>query len=126
MQTPITPFEHVRGTTLELHGWVKSTASSRSDKGKDITSDTLNLALAKRISATEMQTLVGNSGATITKVDAVAGYYTVVVPSSTFDVTTGTLPDEEYWIQVNLVDGANGKESVVLRGPLKLLAAPVM
>ena len=127
MQTPITPFEHGRGTTLELHGWVKSSASARVDKGKDITADTLNFAIAKRISATVMQTIVGNSGATITKVTADAGYYTVVVPSSTFDNTgSGTLPDEEYWVQVNVVDGDNGKEYVVLHGPLKLKSAPVM
>lgn len=128
MQTSSTPFEHVRGTTLEIHGWVKSTSSTRTDKAKNIAGDTLNFAIAERISSVVMQTIVGNSGATITKVDSAAGYYTISVPGSTTDNTgaSPTLPKEDYHIQVNLVDGSNGKEYVVLRGPLKLIAAPAI
>jgi len=123
MQTPITPFEHIRGTTLLLTGWVKNNGAA-----KDITNDTITFSIAERSDDdpdNRMTTLIGNADVTITKTPGTSGKYTIQAAGSLTDGgVSARLPDKEYWLQVNLVDAASGKEWCIARGPFRLLNAP--
>jgi hypothetical protein len=117
-ETPEAKLEHVRGTTFRITGWVKKLGAPTND----ITGDTLYFMLAEH----DRETPVGaaytltspNAGITL----SATGKFTVKLDASLF--TRSLLPDDIYWVQVDLFDASSGDTVCVGRAELEMLDNP--
>lgn len=112
---PETPTRHVRGTTLEFHGWVWRDGVPKTD----LPADTLILSIADP--QTMVPAIVRTTGDAEVRQEA-DGSWRVVIPAE--ETRRARLPKDTYWVHVALIDHTTGKEWCVGRGPLTLLPSP--
>jgi hypothetical protein len=118
MVTPETPIEHIRGETFKLAGKVL-----KNGQPKDLTAgDILYFTLAKSDRATPAgaayQLTSPNSAITLLP----TGRWRVRLDASLF--TRQALPDNLYWVQVDLYDASSGDTVCIGRGELTLYDNP--
>jgi hypothetical protein len=119
-----TPFTHVRGTDLVLTGIVHYLGLPKTAaNGGSIANDTIYFAIADRLNENEQTRLIAyeTPAAEITVLPGI-GSYTVIVPRDS--TKFGRLPDNEYWLQVDLLDAVTGFRSCIAKGPLRLTSSP--
>lgn len=119
-----TPFTHVRGTDLVLTGIVHYLGLPKTAaNGGSIANDTFYFAIAERLNENEQTTLISYTTphAQITPT-AATGSYTIIVPRDS--TKFGVLSDNEYWLQVDLLDAVTGYRACIAKGPLRLTSSP--
>lgn len=121
MPTPITPLSHVRGTTLELQGFVKSTSDGGGPLDLTLARYTILVVISDETSQTALLTRQTGS-ADITQ--TAAGVWTCKLDAGYS--MRGTLPKDRYWLYAGLIDSgvAPAKEWCIGQGPLTLTPSP--
>jgi len=108
--TPETRLTHLRGTTLQLLGWVKRGGEDKTD----LPSDRITLRIIDPDTGTPVITVTTGSPQLQQYSD---GSYEIVIPAE----QTTTLTRDRYRYRVDLEDAATGKTWCVARGDLNLI-----
>jgi hypothetical protein len=114
----------VRGTDLVLSGIVHYLGLPKTAaNGGSIANDTFYFAIAERLDENQQTVLIAyTTPSAQIVVTAGTGSYTVIVPRDS--TKTGVLTDDEYWLQVDLLDAVTGYRACIAKGPLRLTSSP--